>query len=71
MDPAATAADNRAQAQQGPDLHPIAQGLAELAQATGDPRLQQAAALVADAAQNPEGAQAVDPGAAQGPPPVQ
>lgn len=69
MDPAQTAAANREQAQQGPDLHPIAEGLAQLAQATGDPRLQQAAALVADAAQNPGGAeQGADMGAG---PPVQ
>ena len=73
MDPAQAAAGNRAaahDAQQGPDLHPIAQGLAQLAQATGDPRLQQAAALVADVAQNPGGAdQGADlgAGAPQGP----
>lgn len=74
MDPAQAASDNRMaaqDAQQGPDLHPIAAGLAQLAQATGDPRLQQAAALVADVAQNPGGAdQGADPnaGAPQGPP---
>lgn len=54
MDPAAVAADNRGA---GPAraLQALSHMVAQVADATKDPRLEQAAALIADAASRPEG----------------